>query len=323
MGLQRWLLPFFALLLRSCALGLRQRARALAVRGGARSETSHTAHLNYQEPHPTLATGRYIDREDEGDVVDTVSPQPVEMRDARQLDEPATLERMGFCLEKHPTAVRDFRDDKAVGEIYYEEVRDLVKRTSGASRVFVFDSTIRETGVKNLNAAAGGAAAPVPRVHCDYTHEGAPRRLRQLGERGIFSHLKKRQMTTEEVDALAAGRYAFINVWRSIDKENAVARSPLAVCDEASVDPDEKFKYELRFPDRTGETYSLRHSEKHKWYWYPAMSHDECLVFKCFDKRKDSTRFTFHTAFDDPSTTEASPPRQSIEVRTIAFFDEG
>ena len=53
------------------------------------------------------------------------------------------------------------------------------------------------------------------------------------------------------------------------------------------------------------------------------MTHDECLVFKCFDKRKDSTRFTFHTAFDDPSTTEASPPRQSIEVRTIAFFDEG
>ncbi len=163
----------------------------------------------------------------------------------------------------------------------------------------------------------------MPRVHCDYTHEGAPRRLRQLGERGIFSHLKKRDLTADEVDALEAGRYAFINVWRSIDSKHAVARSPLAVCDEASVDPDEKFKYELRFPDRTGETYSLRHSEKHKWYWYPGMSHDECLVFKCFDKRKDSTRFTFHTAFDDPSTTEASPPRQSIEVRTIAFFDEG
>ena len=163
----------------------------------------------------------------------------------------------------------------------------------------------------------------MPRVHCDYTHEGAPRRLRQLGERGIFSHLKKRDLTADEVDALEAGRYAFINVWRSIDSKNAVARSPLAVCDEASVDPDEKFKYELRFPDRTGETYSLRHSDKHRWYWYPGMSHDECLVFKCFDKRKDSTRFTFHTAFDDPSTTEASPPRQSIEVRTIAFFDEG
>ena len=156
MGLRR-ALPL-ALLLRSRAMGLRQRARALAVRGG-REAPSHTAHLNYQEPHPELATGRYIDREDEGDVIDTVSPQPVEMTDARQLDEPATLERMGFCLEKHPTAVRDFRDDTSVGEVhcgvittsrrriddttttqvYYEEIRDLVKRTSGASRVFVFD----------------------------------------------------------------------------------------------------------------------------------------------------------------------------------------
>ena len=155
MGLRR-ALPL-ALLLRSVGC-VKRRARALAVRGG---RTSHTAHLNYQEPHPELATGRYIDREDRGDLVDTVEPRPVEMTDARQLDEPATLERMGFCLEKHPTAVRDFRDDTSVGEVhcgvittsrrriddttttqvYYEEIRDLVKRTSGASRVFVFDST--------------------------------------------------------------------------------------------------------------------------------------------------------------------------------------
>ena len=149
MGLRR-ALPL-ALLLRSRAMGLRQRARALAVRGG-REAPSHTAHLNYQEPHPTLATGRYIDREDEGDVVDTVSPQPVEMRDARQLGEPATLDRMGFCLEKHPTACRDLRDDAAVGEIYYEEMRELVKKTSGASRVFVFDHTVAQSRM-NLNVA--------------------------------------------------------------------------------------------------------------------------------------------------------------------------
>ena len=120
MGLRR-ALPL-ALLLGFPVRAIRQR-RAFAVRGGARQESSHTAHLNYQEPHPTLATGRYIDREDEGDVVDTVSPQPVEMADARQLDEPATLERMGFCLEKHPTAVRDFRDDTAVGEVLCGVIR--------------------------------------------------------------------------------------------------------------------------------------------------------------------------------------------------------
>ena len=151
MGLRR-ALPL-ALLLRSRAMGLRQRARALAVRGG-REAPSHTAHLNYQEPHPELATGRYIDREDRGDLVDTVEPRPVEMTDARQLDEPATLERMGFCLEKHPTAVRDFRDDTAVGEVYYAEVRELVKQTSGASRVFVFDHTVNHSEQNELERGA-------------------------------------------------------------------------------------------------------------------------------------------------------------------------
>jgi hypothetical protein len=148
MGLRR-ALPL-ALLLRSVGC-VKRRARALAVRGG-REAPSHTAHLNYQEPHPELATGRYIDREDRGDLVDTVEPRPVEMTDARQLDEPATLERMGFCLEKHPTAVRDFRDDTAVGEVYYEEVRELVKRASGASRVFVFDHTV-DSEQNDLNLA--------------------------------------------------------------------------------------------------------------------------------------------------------------------------
>ena len=132
--------------------------RAESARAVSRLEAMTDAYelrgtrLKELEPHPELATGRYIDREDEGDVVDTVSPQPVEMTDARQLDEPATLERMGFCLEKHPTAVRDFRDDKAVGEIYYEEVRELVKRASGASRVFVFDHTV-DSEQNDLNLA--------------------------------------------------------------------------------------------------------------------------------------------------------------------------
>ena len=97
-----------------------------------------------------------------------------------------------------------------------------------ASRVFVFDHTIRETGVKNLNAAVGGAAAPVPRVHCDYTHEGAPRRLAAWGK-GDLSHLKKRDLTADEVDALEAGRYL---VHQRLEKYRlkrpVAAESPLA-----------------------------------------------------------------------------------------------
>ncbi len=88
----------------------------------------------------------------------------------------------------------------------------LVKAVSGAERVFIFDHTIRQSGNTNLNAAAGGAAAPVPRVHCDYTATGAPRRLEQLGAEGIYSRLRGRYLTTDDVAQLAAGRFAFINV---------------------------------------------------------------------------------------------------------------
>ena len=279
--------------------------------------------LNYQEPPPPgKATGRYINQPDQGDVDDVHVAAPVLMRDGRELVPPATLESMGFALKTWPTACADFRDDDEVVAKYYEEMRALVKEASGAERVFIFDHTVRESGNTNLNAEAGGSAAPVPRVHCDYTATGAPRRLTQLGEAGIYSRLRHRMLTEEEVAELASGRFAFINVWRSIDDDvPCVMQKPLAVCDEASVPDEDRFLYELRFPDRTGENYSLQHSEKHKWFYYTRQQKEECLVFKVYDKKADGPRFVFHTAFDDPMTPADAPPRKSIEVRAIAFYD--
>merc|ERR1719465_122910 len=205
---------------------------------------------------------------------------------------------MGFALKACPTKVADFRDDDEVVATYYEEMRELVKDASGAERVFIFDHTIRESGNTNLNAEAGGSAAPVPRVYCDYTATGAPRRLTQLGEAGIYSRLRGRMLTPEDVAELAQGRFAFINVWRSICDDAPVMQKPLAVCDENSVPDSDRFLYELRFPDRTGENYSLRASADHKWYYYPTMTKDETLVFKVYDKKEDGPRVVFHTAFD-------------------------
>src|SRR2546422_8091822 len=36
--------------------------------------------------------------------------------------------------------------------------------------------------------------------------------------------------------------------------------------------------------------------------------------------RTARARFTAHTAFDDPTSPPDPPPRESIEVRTLAFF---
>ena len=40
-----------------------------------------------------------------------------------------------------------------------------------------------------------------------------------------------------------------------------------------------------------------------------------------YDKKVDGPRFVFHTAFTDPASPPDAPPRRSIEVRAIAFFD--
>jgi hypothetical protein len=52
------------------------------------------------------------------------------------------------------------------------------------------------------------------------------------------------------------------------------------------------------------------------------MTRDEALIFKVFDSDSSvPSRFTAHSAFDDPATPPDAPPRESIETRTFAFFD--
>jgi hypothetical protein len=50
------------------------------------------------------------------------------------------------------------------------------------------------------------------------------------------------------------------------------------------------------------------------------MQPDEVLLLKCFDADPARATFTAHSAFDHPAAPPDCPPRQSIEVRTLAFF---
>ena len=60
-------------------------------------------------------------------------------------------------------------------------------------------------------------------------------------------------------DVLKSGkRFAFINCWRSVDKENVIKVKPLAVCDYRSISTlRDTLLYELVYSDRVGENYSL------------------------------------------------------------------
>ena len=77
---------------------------------------------------------------------------------------------------------------------------------------------------------------------------------------------------------------------------------------------------EHKYSDRTGEIYVTRHSPQHRWYYFPKMEPTQALLLKTYDSETDRARFMPHSAFEDPNTPPNAIPRESVEVRTIAFF---
>jgi hypothetical protein len=57
-----------------------------------------------------------------------------------------------------------------------------------------------------------------------------------------------------------------------------------------------------------------------RWFYYPGMEADEALLLKCYDSDPQRACFTAHTAIDDPLSPADAAARESIEVRTLAFF---
>ena len=220
------------------------------------------------------------------------------IEDARRLDPAPSLDREGFTLARHATMVRDLYDERAVKGTYYREVEALVKEVTGAARVVAFDHNVRSAG------GAPGVQGPVRYAHNDYTEGSGPQRVRDL--------------LGEEAERLLRSRFAVINVWKPI--RGPVEQAPLAVCDARTIGPDDFVPTDLRYRDRTGEVYSLRWSPRHAWFYFPRMAADEAMLLKCFDSASDRARFTAHSAFDDPGARPDAPVRESVEVRTLAFF---
>jgi hypothetical protein len=128
-----------------------------------------------------------------------------------------------------------------------------------------------------------------------------------------------RDLLPDEADELLKRRFAIIQVWRPI--RHPVETDPLAIADARTVSPGDFVISERRYPNRIGQTYVITHNPAHKWYWLPRMARNEALVFKVFDSARDGrARWTAHTAFADPTSPPNARPRESIEIRTLAFF---
>jgi hypothetical protein len=231
----------------------------------------------------------------------TPDPRRVKIHNGRGKD--FALDRNGFRFRRHDTTVKDFYDEDEIKRVYYPEMVELIKAESGAKRVVVFDHTLR-TADDELREAKQ-IREVVRRVHNDYTEWSAPQRVRDI--------------LPDEAEDLLTRRFAIIQTWRPI--RHPVETYPLAMADAQSLSPDDMIVSERRAPGRIGQTYAIKYNPKHEWYWFPRMRREEAYVFKVYDSLKDGrARWTAHTAFEDPTSPPHARPRESIEIRTLAFF---
>jgi hypothetical protein len=263
------------------------------------------AELNYLAPFDGKPRTYAFDPPD-GEPRSTALPEPhqVPMFDGRAVANSFSLDREGFALVKHPTAVRDFYDDQEVRKVYYPAAEAFIRATLRADRVVIFDHTVRRRVEGGADIRGAGPRQPATRVHVDQTDTSGANRVRE--------HLPA------EANELLKGRVQVINLWRPI--RGPVRDTPLALCDAASVAADDLVASDLIYPNRNGETYSVKFNPDHRWFYFPEMMPDEALLLKCYDSATDGrARFAPHTAFIDPTTPRDALPRESIELRTLVF----
>lgn len=228
----------------------------------------------------------------------------VRVHNMRPLVRDLSLDKQAFILTRHETKVRDFYDDQEIQSTYFLEVEALIKRETGAAKVVVFDHTVRTAD----RAVERGLRTPVRSVHNDYTEKSGPQRVRDL-------------LPADEAEARLTKRFTEYNVWRNI-AHDPIEMTPLGFVDAQTIAPRDLAVCDLVYADRTGEIYQGVYNADHRWCYFPAMTRDEAILIKCFDSAKDGrARFSLHSAFDDPTSPANAKPRQSIEVRTLAFFD--
>lgn len=266
-----------------------------------------TANLSFYKP-PTDGSKpfNYVEQPPEGqpqrNFSDTSVPIQIhDLRDHPSRDKAFTLDTNAFAtLRASPSpssSAVDFTSDVSIKQCYYPEIeRTLLTHVPGATRVLLFDHTIRR-------ADPAASRNPVQRVHIDQTKSSAEARVRH--------HIP----SPTEADALLAGRVRIINVWRPLN--GPVQSFPLAFADSSSVGDEAVVPVEHRYPDRTGETAAIRHTDGQKWWYNSGMTDEERVLLQCYDSGRGAR--VPHSAFEDPRTPVGARGRESIEVRALVF----
>jgi hypothetical protein len=286
---------------------------AMSVDAGTRANAAVEATLNYVTPD-TKISRRFCFP---GDEVNTgrFEPHRVTIHNARLAAEPIARDTHGFELIRHRSVVRNFSDRAELDAIYRPEVMDAIQALTGADLVVPMGYVLRSSA----DTADGKNQPPASDVHVDMSPRTAP-----MAAQALFA-------------AAAPGRtfrrFLATSFWRPYSPPPQ--DWPVALCDHRSISSAEGIPNlrivrehrprpeEMLAPipneDEVPAALIFRYAPEHRWYYFPDMTRDECLLIKLHDSDHDRAWFAAHTAFHDKRRA-ATHTRESIEFRTIAYF---
>lgn len=254
--------------------------------------------------------------------VDPRWPEYIEQRriritDARPIAGRLSLDREGIELHAHPVTLDDYFDQDAVANVLVPPTLDLIARLSGTPEVFLLETVVRaEPGLKRQRAdlAANRVLSYAARAHLD-------------GDETMFRDWAAHLLPATYPARYAAAPFAVYNIWKPIRR---VENNPLAFCsavsftdadlvDAFSTGLDQSLTQDEYLPEQI-RYFHLAHAPGQQWYYFADMLPEEAVVFKQWDSRPDHAGRVAHGAFVDPASKPGSPPRQSVELRVIAFF---
>ena len=221
------------------------------------------------------------------------------------------LDREGFQLVAHSTAVRNFLDGEELERLYYPEICRLVAQVTGARAVAVTAAPFVRFGERSELSGQLRNSRPARFVHIDYGDARGKALAQQVA------------MTLPD-RSWQFRRFAHYNIWRVLTPPPQDV--PLAVCDARSLARDDLIPALAVFdfagvPERTAESFVLRYNPAHRWCYFRDMTADEALIFITNESDPARPHHIPHTAFDDPSCPPTAPPRSSVEIRVCAFFE--
>jgi hypothetical protein len=240
-----------------------------------------------------------------------LSAMPVTIEDMRDRAGDFSLDREGFTVVTASTSVTDFYDRAEVTGAYVREAGELLRSLTGCAATAVLNSpVVRVSG--RVGERPAGTTFTGDFVHADFSATAA-------------EYMLRRNLPPAEAEARLRNRYAVYNIWRAFS--GPPQDVPLALCDTRTVAPADKQYCFITMRSAAGELMSWEnitylHSQRHRWCYCSDMRRDEAYVFRGFDSDPAHAEQVPHSAFVNEACPASAPPRASVEIRMLAFYEE-